>query len=81
MIYTENFTDLSKDRNVLSSIGALEKELSDITSSKVALVAYNRNNYTAINDDKSALSKITDLERELSTKTGNDVILVAYSVS
>ncbi len=81
MIFTENFTDLSKDRNVLSSIGALEKELSDKTGTRVALVAYNRNNYAAIGEDRSALSKITDLEEELSAKTGSDVILVAYSLS
>ena len=76
----ETFTNLNNRQDLLESICALEKELSDKTGKDVALVAYSPVKYAALSDDAEALAKITELEQLLSKKTGKDIVLVAFSI-
>jgi hypothetical protein len=76
----DHFTDLQNEKEVLDSIAVLEKELSEKTGKKVAVVAYSPAKYASLDGDENALRKISELEKEISGKTGKDVILVAFSL-
>lgn len=75
-----NYTNLEGREDLLSSITALEQELSSKLGKDVAVVAYSPVKYAELTGNDEAIAKITELEQELAQKTGKNIVLVAFSI-